>query len=92
MGGSLAVEVFAVYSEVKSPAGLAGVSAYFRDWRFWLLRILVAAVAGGLATVEEASKPIIAVQYRCCGARDFEPADTTTGGSGPAISHTYGFR
>jgi hypothetical protein len=61
MGGSLAVEILSVYSEVKTPAGMQGVASYYRSVPFWILRLGIAAVAGGLAIAEEASKPILAI-------------------------------
>src|SRR5271155_1485435 len=59
-GGSLAIEVLSLYGEIRA-ANASGLPAYYKSPLFWVVRFLVAAIAGGLAVAEEATKPLLAI-------------------------------
>jgi hypothetical protein len=59
-GGSLAIEILSLYSEIRA-ANASGLPAYYKNPLFWFVRILVTAIAGGLAIAEEAAKPLLAI-------------------------------
>jgi len=47
-------------SEMRT-AGPANISAYYKDPRYWIVRVVVMGVAGGLAVAEDAAKPLLAI-------------------------------
>jgi hypothetical protein len=59
-GGSLALEIISLYNEIKAERAV-GLPKYYKSPLFWTIRILVTAIAGGLAVVESASNPLLAV-------------------------------
>jgi hypothetical protein len=59
-GGSFAIEILSLYSEIRA-ANATGLPAYYKNPLFWFVRILVTAIAGGLAVAEEATKPLLAI-------------------------------
>jgi hypothetical protein len=83
MGGSLAIEILSVYSEVKTPSGMQGVASYYRSIPFWILRVGIAAVAGALAIAEEASKPIIAINIGAAAPAILQLLTRPPGSGGP---------
>jgi hypothetical protein len=59
-GGSLAIEILSLYGEIRA-ANVSGLPVYYKNPLFWFVRILVTAIAGGLAIAEEATKPLLAI-------------------------------
>lgn len=59
-GGSFALEVVSLYNEIKAERA-AGLPGYYKNPVFWLVRILVTGIAGGLAVAEKAASPLIAI-------------------------------
>lgn len=59
-GGSLALEFINLYNEIRAERA-AGLPAYYKNPIFWIVRLLVTAIAGGLAVAEKATSPLIAV-------------------------------
>ena len=59
-GGSLAVEVMSLYNEMKAERP-TGLPTYYKNLTFWLVRLIVASIAGGLAVAEAANSALIAI-------------------------------
>ncbi len=59
-GGSLAIQLWSLYSVIRA-ANASGLPAYYKNPLFWFVRILVTAIAAGLAIAEEAAKPLLAI-------------------------------
>jgi hypothetical protein len=59
-GGSLALEVISLYNEIKAERA-AGLPQYYKSPVFWVVRLMVTGIAGGLAVAESASNPLLAV-------------------------------
>ena len=59
-GGSLALEVISLYNEIKAERA-DGLPAYYRSAVFWIVRLMVTGIAGGLAVAESASNALLAV-------------------------------
>jgi hypothetical protein len=59
-GGSLALEVISLFNEIKAEKA-TGLPAYYKNPIFWIVRIAVTAIAGGLAIAEEATRPMVAI-------------------------------
>jgi hypothetical protein len=57
--GSLAVELVAVLTSVRSAGGLPN---YYYTWSFWTVRLLVMLLAGGVAVANDVSTPHLAIQ------------------------------
>jgi len=59
LGGSFAIEMVSLLSEMRTRSG--NVSAYYKNPTYWIVRVAVMGIAGGLAVAEDASKPLLAV-------------------------------
>ena len=59
-GGSLALEVISLWNEIRAERA-TGLPKYYKNWVFWLVRLLVTGVAGALAVAENANTPMIAI-------------------------------
>jgi hypothetical protein len=59
-GGSLALEIISLYNEIRAEK-TTGLPKYYRSPVFWIVRIFVTGIAGGLAVAEGASRPLLAV-------------------------------
>lgn len=68
-GGSFALEVISLHNDIRAERA-AGLPRYYKSPLFWIVRLLVTVVAGGLAVSESASTPLI---------------DVNIGASAPAI-------
>jgi len=59
-GGSLALEIVALYGKMKAETA-DGVPLYYKSLWFWGVRLILAGIAGALAMAEGATKALIAV-------------------------------
>jgi hypothetical protein len=59
-GGSLALEVISLYNEIRAEKP-DGLPRYYKNPVFWIVRLLVTGIAGGLAIAENAGSPLIAI-------------------------------
>ena len=58
-GGSVAVEVVTAYRYFSPPH--AGLPAFYQSWSFYIVRVLLALVAGGLAVAYGINQTILAI-------------------------------
>ena len=89
-GGSLAVEIMTLYQQLQLRS--VELPERYRKVAFWVVRVLVAAIAGALALGYEIQKPLLAanvgaaapliIQMFAQGVRPL--ADSTTPGGAPA--------
>jgi hypothetical protein len=61
--GSLAVELITILTLLKSPAALP---AYYSTLSFWVVRILVMLLAGGVAVANDVRTAALAIQIGAC--------------------------
>lgn len=54
------LEIISLYNEIKAERA-TGLPKYYRNPLFWTVRVMVTAIAGGLAIAESASNPLLAV-------------------------------
>lgn len=59
-GGSLALEVISLLNEIRAEK-TTGLPKYYKNFVFWLVRLLVTGIAGALAVAENATTPMIAI-------------------------------
>lgn len=59
-GGSFALEIISLYNEIRAEKS-AGLPKYYKNPVFWIVRLLVTGIAGGLAIAENAGTPLIAI-------------------------------
>ena len=82
-GGSLAIEILSLYNEIKT-ANTSGLPAYYKNPLFWFVRLLVTAIAGGLAIAEEAAKPLLATNIGASAPAILQLLTKPPGPVGPA--------
>jgi hypothetical protein len=59
-GGSFSLEIISIYNGIKAER-ISGLPPYYKTVGFWVVRTLVAAIAGALAIAESANNPLIAI-------------------------------
>ena len=59
-GGSFALEIISLYNEIRAERS-TGLPSYYKNPVFWIVRLLVTGIAGGLAIAEKAGSPLIAI-------------------------------
>ena len=59
-GGSFALEIISLYNEIRAERA-TGLPGYYKNPVFWIVRLAVTGIAGGLAVAERAGSPLIAI-------------------------------
>jgi hypothetical protein len=59
-GGSFALEIISLYNEIRAERA-TGLPGYYKNPVFWIVRLAVTGIAGGLAVAEKAGSPLIAI-------------------------------
>jgi hypothetical protein len=59
-GGSFALEIISLYNEIRAERS-TGLPRYYKNPVFWIVRLAVTGIAGGLAVAEKAGSPLIAI-------------------------------
>jgi hypothetical protein len=59
-GGSLSLEIISLHNAIRAEKA-TGLPAYYRDPLFWIVRGLVAVIAGMLVIAEKAGNPLLAI-------------------------------
>ncbi len=85
-GGSLALEIISLYNEIKAERA-TGLPNYYKNPLFWVVRVLVTIIAGGLAVAERAASPLLAINIGASAPAILQlltnpPKSTPGGGAG----------
>jgi len=82
-GGSFALEIISLYNEIRAERA-TGLPGYYKNPVFWIVRLAVTGIAGGLAVAEKAGSPLIAINIGASAPAILQlltnPPKTTPGG------------